>query len=71
MLNTIRKYSNPIGLLLIKMEDRLITLQKEIVEDFGVIRQNLYPQITDIEKKIKTFRRKQVAISGNSMGEFC
>jgi len=35
------------------MEDRIITLQKEIIEDLWVIRGILYQQLTDIEKKIK------------------
>jgi len=35
------------------MENRIITLQKEISEDLWVIRQYLYLQISEIEKKIK------------------
>jgi len=35
------------------MEDRLITLQKEITSDLWALRGFLYIQTTNIEKKIK------------------
>jgi len=39
------------------MEDRVITLQKEIVEEMWHLRAILYSQISEIEKKIKKLEK--------------
>jgi len=44
------------------MEDRLITLQKEIVEDLWAIRGYLYITITEIEQKIKKLEKMMEVI---------